>query len=727
MLRSRLVVRATFLVVAFAVTLSRAEAQEHHHTASASGLPHGVPIFCAEPTVKSLANGAWSSPSTWSTGRVPGADDAVLIETGTSVTYDVSSDVSLRCVRVNGRLAFDPSANTRIKVGTVLVMEGAVLEIGTAAHPIDPARTAEIIIANRPIDRATDPEQFGTSLIGLGTVTIHGAPRTPTFVRLAREPLAGQSAVVTERAVSGWRPGDRLVVPDTRQLKASGRGRNENPQWEEPVVGALGDGSIGLVAALAFDHKGARNADGVLEFLPHVGNLSRNVIIRSENPAGTRGHVMFVTRANVDIRYATFRDLGRTTIKPLDLSRVDEWGVLQHFGTNQIGRYALHFHHVSGPTPAPANGYQFTAIGNTIEGAIKWAVVVHASHYGLVADNVVYNTAGAGIVTEDGSESFNVIERNFAVRAEGEGESEPARGYGGASADSGAEGSAFWLRGPNNYFRNNVAANATAYGFSVAAGRLPLMPVPLMKGGDVTKAGEFTMADMNATPLLEFSGNEAYGAIQAGLTVGWEGTVKNFRAWHPSRYGFFGFPLNRLEFDTFVVRGDRTALNDVYEDPTGLWFGDYVSKTVAIRNADIQGTRTGITSPFFMSSPGAGQTDGEAVIENSVIRTQIGVAVATGYARNAEPGTASKKAIIRNTRLDPLSAPPSPVFAPLAISLNDGVPRRDTTPREPVYVFDFNQKPGDNFRVFYSPGPQTSASCGAARPGVDGVICSGDK
>ncbi len=50
--------------------------------------------------------------------------------------------------------------------------------------------------------------------------------------------------------------------------------------------------------------------DGQLRFLPHVGNLTRSITIDSVNPNGTRGHVLFTDRANVDIRYAHFENLG---------------------------------------------------------------------------------------------------------------------------------------------------------------------------------------------------------------------------------------------------------------------------------------------------------------------------------------------------------------------------------------------------------------------------------
>ena len=155
--------------------------------------------------------------------------------------------------------------------------------------------------------------------------------------------------------------------------------------------------------------------------LPHVGNLSRNVIIRSENPAGTRGHMIFMSRSEIDLRFVELREMGRTRMGVLDNPEFNDQGQVTRLGTNPIGRYAIHFHHYFGPRKTQANGYQFTLIGNAVDGAPKWGVTVHNSHYGLIQDNVVYNTHGAGIVTEDGTESFNVFDHNFAMRSQGSG------------------------------------------------------------------------------------------------------------------------------------------------------------------------------------------------------------------------------------------------------------------------------------------------------------------
>ena len=116
----------------------------------------------------------------------------------------------------------------------------------------------------------------------------------------------------------------------------------------------------------------------------------------------------------------------------LNNTEFDSDGRVARMGTNQIGRYAVHFHHDFGPK-TPSNGYQFTLVGNVVDGSSKWGITVHRSHYGLIQDNVVYNTRGAGIVTEDGSESFNVFDHNFSLRTAGSRDAAPGNGYSGVA------------------------------------------------------------------------------------------------------------------------------------------------------------------------------------------------------------------------------------------------------------------------------------------------------
>src|SRR5262249_11976838 len=290
---------------------------------------------------------------------------------------------------------------------------------------------AEVVCADVPFDLSRDPSQYGHGLIGLGKVTMHGAVKSDTFVRLAAEPHAGDTTLLLEAPVSGWQVGDRLVLPDTHQLQWFEQhlyDYNYLPQWELPALAAISaDGrTITLAAPLQFDHLGSRNPDGALEFLPHVGVLSRNVVVKSANPLGTRGHTMFLDRADVDVRYVQFSGLGRTQVGGTDDTTYDEAGNVTHLGSNQSGRYPVQFLHLYGPAATPADGYQYTFVGNAVlcpvtPMAFKWGIDVNDSHYGLIKDNVLYNWAGAGVVTEAGNESYNVFEHNFVVRVLGDG------------------------------------------------------------------------------------------------------------------------------------------------------------------------------------------------------------------------------------------------------------------------------------------------------------------
>src|SRR5881628_2685352 len=207
--------------VGFIFALSSvAWAQEaHNHPREVHGVPGGVPDFCGQPTVTSVGAGAWTNPATWSSGKVPAAGDKVLVSARHDVVYDVASDAKLGCVEVRGRLRFRADANTRMRTANLMVQEDAYLEIGSPAAPIAPNVTAEIVITDQKIDRQLDPAELGAGIESLGKITMHGAVKSPTFVRLAEEPLAGQTTLTLSESVKDWKAGDHIVIPDTRQLR----------------------------------------------------------------------------------------------------------------------------------------------------------------------------------------------------------------------------------------------------------------------------------------------------------------------------------------------------------------------------------------------------------------------------------------------------------------------------------------------------------------------------
>jgi len=706
----------------------------------AATLPHNIPDFsldASRATIQSARTGSWSDPATWQGGQIPTANHVVRVMAGHTVTINDTSPVAYT-IAVDGKLAFATNVSTRLKVTNLLVMAGengdgtpGVLEIGTTATPIAANVTAELVIANSPFGGGIpDPEQFGHGLLVFGRMSAHGTLRTPTFLRLATEPLAGQTTLALSEAVSGWQAGDRLVLPDTRHIKesevlASDPWINAVNQWEERTLQAVSaDGrTLTLTSALQYDHLGARDLDGVLDFLPHVGNLTRNVVIRSESATGTRGHVLATHMANVDVRYALFKDLGRTTYQPLNTT------------TNLIGRYPVHMHHLAGPMTTPANGFQFTLLGNAVDGGsvetkFKWGIAIHDSHYGSIQDNVVYNYNGAAIATEDGSESFNVFDHNFALRGMGE----PNNTVSEARMAMGTEGVGFWFRGPNNYVRNNVAANyqnpttEAAYGFVYQFRFLGNISVPNVKGA--MDATQFTTRNGNNMPLLQFENNEAYGAMQGGATFWWVGSedpqpfvtqaesvVKDLKLWHIYNKTVYMYPAHRMIFDGLTIRGNYDAAESRCCG-NGVYFADYSSKGIVIRNSDIQGMDEGITAPEAGFGPEANLT-----IENTYLRNDSNLEVPWNGSVNG-CWMDNKIIVATNTRF---AAPPGRTLHAIGM-VNDVASAPECLGKlDELRVYAYNGVATDNFQVYHSlPSvlPRPPASCvPQPRPGIDGLVC----
>lgn len=405
----------------------------------AAGLPdgHGLPDLAPRPTVASIADGLWSDRATWTDGKIPWEGDVVAIET--HVRYDVTSDAAIPALAIHagGTLDFLPHVPTRLRVGTLQVHAGAALRIGTLAAPV--TARAELNFLDRRPDTTLDPEQYGTGLVAMGDVSIEGAAKTP-WARLASEVRAGDTTIALDRSLVGWRPGDTIFVPDSRQLPIDS---SAPYQGEFRVIESAGE-TIAVDAPFAIAHPGARDAEGAIRFLPAVANLSRAVVIRSENSEGTRGHTFFSGDGFVSIRHAAFVDLGRTTAAPLDNTAIDASGKVTRIGANQIGRYPIHLHHHRGPKSTPADGRSFVLEGNAVYSTVptnRWGITVHRAHHGLIKGNVVVAVAGSGIITEDGNETGNIFEANFVSQVSGRGRADQRSG------EIGIEGSAYWFRG----------------------------------------------------------------------------------------------------------------------------------------------------------------------------------------------------------------------------------------------------------------------------------------
>jgi PKD repeat protein len=710
-----------------------------------------IPNFGYKPTVISVRSGNWSDPTVWSTGKLPGAGDVVDIMAGTTVVYDVNSTVKLNTIAIqaNGSLKFRTDVNTMVYVGNFEVLPGGYLEIGTQSNPVQANVMAQVFIANQALDPVIDPEQFGTGLIVLGKISTYGAVKTP-YVTLSTEPRVGNTVLHFATPVVGWRAGDVLELPDTRQLDDRTMHSNYLPQWEQLIVQSVSaDGlSVTLTAPLQFNHLGARDDKGVLTFLPHVINETRNVMFASEEVAAgqarTFGYTLFTYRADVNVQNTGFCELGRTTSEAEDDTVLDSSGSVTHYGTNQGDRTPMTLLNLLGPTTPQANGYQFTLIGNVVNpdclvctgGAVDvrvdnnhlWGIVLNNSHYGLIQKNTVYNVAGTGIGAESGNETGNVFDGNLVMRVNGT----------GGRLDKQRGGYGFWTRGPNNRLINNIATDINgggwdqySYGFGEDSSFLGTIKVPAYQGADPSRAGQFKTLNGNDLPLAEFNNNEAYGATGGGLTLWWIGTfndtpyadaqqtvLKNFHVWNVYARAYFGYQESNVLIDGWVVRGDVRRLADGYSWSTGLYFADYLQDRIVIQNVDIQGMDTGINAPINMGwESGVGTT----VIQNSYLSNSTNIEVTPPRTVGGTNGLEGKRLnVISVTFAHPPQAPAGSRNISLDAITTDSLGTSNFSVPDLVYVYNYNGILNNNFQVFYS--EEAHPDNATAMSGIGGLV-----
>jgi hypothetical protein len=389
--------------------------------------PHDLlPDFGAHPTATPRSVVGWSSLAVWG-GRLPGAADTAAVPAGVTVVYDHYAGAPIRALSVEAGGALHLAGGSRLIVTDFLIKEGGRLTI-------DPG--AEVVLSPGPF-RADDPRQYGCGLLCLGDITARGTPKTHR-ARLARAPRPGDRTIELDAAPSGWRAGDRLAIPQYYP----------GMYWERQALKSLVvrmSSVSGRTVTLDSPYQGILQSAG---FLPFVSNLTRDIVFRSADPSGVRGHTQFLHNARVDLRHCAFVGLGRTPA----------------FG-GQVGRYAVHMHHLLHPHHVE---------GCVIEDATKWSLAVHDCHSGSVTNTVARGATHACFATEDGSESGLTWRGNVALDCK-VGEPDPefndAGGYGywpNGRADCVFEGNAayncgwaWWAPGlraaPSNWrvFRGN--------------------------------------------------------------------------------------------------------------------------------------------------------------------------------------------------------------------------------------------------------------------------------
>jgi hypothetical protein len=468
-----------------------------------------------EPTVvRSAKSGAWSSSDTWDKARVPQAGDVVLVKSGHEVAYDVASEEVIRAVHISGVLNFATDRDTRLEVGLVKVQPGdgvsengfdcdahglhamgkgpqPQLLIGTPEQPIEAGHRALIRLHAIP---GTDEKSWPAIVCCGGRMEIHGAPLNRTWVKLTRNADEGATKVFLADAVTGWNEGDQVLITGTsRQEPVQGIRTahvTDQPASEvRTIVGSQktnGRASMtaGALATLQLDRPLDKTHRGG-EYSAEVANLSRNVIIESADPEKGRGHTMYHRGSAGSISYAEFRHLGKEGV---------------------LGRYPIHFH-LAGDTMR----------GSSVVGVSVWDsgnrwITIHGTQYLVVRDCIGYRSVGHGFFLEDGTEVFNVFDRNLAAQAT-VGKPLPDQVLPFDLND----GAGFWWANSLNAFTRNVAVECDQHGYRFEAEKTETfdttLPIPQADGSRKP-------TDIRTLPFLRFEDNEAHCHRRFALNLG---------------------------------------------------------------------------------------------------------------------------------------------------------------------------------------------------------------
>jgi hypothetical protein len=433
----------------------------------------------------------WSALTTWKYQEPPQDGDTVIVPAGQAILVDVSPP-KLFLVLVQGALVFEDAQDLTFNASYIYI-QGGSFEVGSEAKPFlhkltitlhgDRMTSIEIPEAGAKclvvMDRAASgmSTMSGMSSMAMmnsavastvassgyskGFLELHGQPRLRVWTHLANTALAGTSILTLAEDID-WVPGDKLIITETNTMYKT---------EEVTVLAVFSSRMIQISQQLVFDHVSTYIPAGAstygfeaIDMRPQVALLSRNVIIQGDDSSPSQLFGVHTAAMGGGVFH----------VENVELRHCGQQGLL--------GRYCSHFHMLS-------DAWNSYVRFNSIHHSFQRGVTIHATNHALVKHNVVYKAKGHTIFIEDGVEQFNVIEENLVVYTE------PCT----FCTSSDKKPANFWTSSPTNFWRHNVAAGSTHFGFWI---ELPSNP----HGPSYTP----TYCPVNM-PLGEFFNNTAHG------------------------------------------------------------------------------------------------------------------------------------------------------------------------------------------------------------------------
>jgi hypothetical protein len=139
-------------------------------------------------------------------------------------------------------------------------------------------------------------------------------------------------------------------------------------------------------------------------------------------------------------------------------------------------------------------------------------LTIHGTNYLVVRDCIGYQSKGHGFFCEDGSEVFNVLDRNLAVQAY---TAKPLPKQVLPFDEN--DGSGFWWANSLNTFTRNTAAECDEYGYFFQAAKTDDFDPTLSV---MQPDGSSKKVDIRTLPFIRFEDNESHCQRRHGFNLG---------------------------------------------------------------------------------------------------------------------------------------------------------------------------------------------------------------
>ena len=404
----------------------------------------------------------WSDPTTWG-GAKPVAGEEVIISHEKYILLD-ESPPALGGLTIEGTLQFDRQ-DLDLTSEWIMIMGGS-LRVGSEGIPFEQKATITLT------DTEADASIMGMGTRGIvvmtGSLELHGAAPEIAWTKINAHGEAGATSLELIETVD-WDIGDEIVIAPTDYYEA---GFTNESVTQKVTLAGVSDQMLTLSDGLNAHRWGllqyatntgmslspedlvtppisdteTNKTPLILDERAEIGNLTRNIVVQAPdddlwNNDGFGVHTMIMPEGTAHIEGVEFKRGGQS---------------------GRLRRYPFHWHMLSytgTQTLDDATGQYFR--NSTINSSANRGIVIHGTNGVEVSNNIVYETRGHGIFTEDAVERRNTINGNLVLHVRN-----PEFGSELKQHEIGGLGSSgFWISNPDNIITNNTVADCQTFGY----------------------------------------------------------------------------------------------------------------------------------------------------------------------------------------------------------------------------------------------------------------------